>query len=148
MAQWVKNLPSVQETQEMWVPTLGWKIPWRRKWQPTPVFFIGKSHKRGAWWAIVQKIAKSRTWLTTGTHTHSMSSFIWVVRRIQFFAVAGSKPCFLPACKLKAILTQRVVCSLPCGLPPSQKSAPLSHIATFWLSLFPPSFNISEVLGD
>ena len=87
MAQWVKNLPSVQETQEMWVPTLGWKIPWRRKWQPTPVFFIGKSHKRGAWWAIVQKIAKSRTWLTTGTHTHSVSSFIWVVGRIQFFTV-------------------------------------------------------------
>ena len=20
------------------------KIPWRRKWQPTPVFFLGKSH--------------------------------------------------------------------------------------------------------
>ena len=21
-----------------------WKIPWRRKWQPTPVFLPGKSH--------------------------------------------------------------------------------------------------------
>ena len=26
-------------------PRLG-KIPWRRKWQPTPVFFPGKSHRR------------------------------------------------------------------------------------------------------
>jgi len=24
-----------------------WKIPWRRKWQPTPVFLPGKSH--GEW---------------------------------------------------------------------------------------------------
>ena len=26
--------------------SLGWvgKIPWRRKWQPTPVFLPGKSH--------------------------------------------------------------------------------------------------------
>ena len=21
-----------------------WKIPWRRKWQPTPVFLLGESH--------------------------------------------------------------------------------------------------------
>ena len=27
------------------------KIPWRRKWQPTPVFLPGKSLERGAWWA-------------------------------------------------------------------------------------------------
>ena len=34
VAQRVKRLPAMQET---WVP---WdrKIPWRRKWQPTPVF--------------------------------------------------------------------------------------------------------------
>ena len=26
------------------------KIPWRRKWQPTPEFLLGKSHGREAWW--------------------------------------------------------------------------------------------------
>jgi len=27
------------------------KIPWRRMWQPTPVFLSGKSHgQRGTWW--------------------------------------------------------------------------------------------------
>ena len=31
----VKNLPAVQEIQ---VQFLGWKAPWRRKWQPTPIF--------------------------------------------------------------------------------------------------------------
>ena len=30
--------------QEMWVWSLGWKIPWRRKRQPTPVFLPGESH--------------------------------------------------------------------------------------------------------
>ena len=34
----VKNLPAIQETQEMWVQHLGQEDPWRRKWQPTPVF--------------------------------------------------------------------------------------------------------------
>ena len=41
VAQMVKNLPAVQETRfEPWVG----KVPWRRKWQPTPVFLPGKSH--------------------------------------------------------------------------------------------------------
>ena len=26
------------------VQSLGWRIPWRRKWQPTPVFLPEKSH--------------------------------------------------------------------------------------------------------
>ena len=27
MAQWVKNLSAMQETQEMWVQSLGWEDP-------------------------------------------------------------------------------------------------------------------------
>ena len=34
------------------------KIPWRRKWQPTPVFLPGKPH-RGAWWASLWGHAES-----------------------------------------------------------------------------------------
>ena len=30
--------------QETPVQSLGWKFPWRRKWQPTPVFLPGKSY--------------------------------------------------------------------------------------------------------
>ena len=37
----VKNLLAVRET---WVQSLVGKIPWRRKWQPTPVFLPGKFH--------------------------------------------------------------------------------------------------------
>ena len=37
------------------------KIPWRRAWQPTPVFLPGESPDRGAWWATVHRVAKNRT---------------------------------------------------------------------------------------
>ena len=29
---------------ETWVQSLGWEVPWRRKWQPTPVLLPRKSH--------------------------------------------------------------------------------------------------------
>ena len=43
VAQMVKRLPAMQETQ---LQSLGWEISWGRKWQPTPVFLPGKSHGR------------------------------------------------------------------------------------------------------
>ena len=44
MAQLVKNLPAMQETQEMWVWALGQKDPLEEEMQPTPVFLPEKSH--------------------------------------------------------------------------------------------------------
>ena len=41
VALMVENLPAMQETQ---VPSLGWEDPWRREWQPTPVFLPGESY--------------------------------------------------------------------------------------------------------
>ena len=43
MAQWVKNLPAKQETQETQVQSWVGKILWRRKWQLISVFLSGKS---------------------------------------------------------------------------------------------------------
>ena len=37
------------------------KIPWGRKWQPTPVFLPGESRGKGAWQAIVHGVAKRQT---------------------------------------------------------------------------------------
>ena len=36
---------------------------WRRKWQPTPVFWPRESQGRGAWWAAISGVAQSQTWL-------------------------------------------------------------------------------------
>ena len=41
MAQMVKNLPTMQET---WFDPWVGKIPWRRKWQPTPIFLPEEFH--------------------------------------------------------------------------------------------------------
>ena len=41
MAQIVKNLPAMQETQ---VLSLGQEIHWRREWLLTPLFLPGKIH--------------------------------------------------------------------------------------------------------
>ena len=40
VAQMVKNLPAMWET---WVRSLVGKIPWRRAWQPPPVFLPRES---------------------------------------------------------------------------------------------------------
>ena len=37
----VKNPPAMQET---WVWSLVWKIPWRKRREPTPIFLLEKSH--------------------------------------------------------------------------------------------------------
>ena len=46
MAQTVKSPAAKPET---WVRSLVGKIPWRRAWQPAPVFLPGESHGRRSW---------------------------------------------------------------------------------------------------
>ena len=40
----VKNLPASVGDRSQGVHLWVGKIPWRRKWQPTPVFLPGESH--------------------------------------------------------------------------------------------------------
>ena len=46
-----------------WTPGLG-MIPWRRKWQPTPVFLPGKFHGKRSLEASVHGVTKSQTQLS------------------------------------------------------------------------------------
>ena len=49
-------MPSMPAMRETWVQSLSWEdpleegmaIPWRRAWQPTPVFLPGESQGRGS----------------------------------------------------------------------------------------------------
>ena len=63
----VKNPPAkMQETRfDPWVG----KIPWRRAWQPTPVFLPGESHGQKSPWATVHRVTKSQTQLSNYTTT-------------------------------------------------------------------------------
>ena len=93
------------------------KIPWRRTWQPTPVFLLGESHRQrtrlgygpqscregngtplqssclespmdgGAWWAAVHGVTKSWTWPSNFTFTFHFHA---LVRKWQ------PTPVFLP----------------------------------------------------
>ena len=54
-----KNLLAMRETQETQFHPWVRKIPWRRKWQPSPVFCLENSLDRGALWTIVRRAAES-----------------------------------------------------------------------------------------
>ena len=55
------------------------KMPWRRKWQPTPVVLPGNPIDRGAWQAIVYGATKSQIGLSTHIHTHwLMFAKLWI----------------------------------------------------------------------
>ena len=44
------------------------KILWRRAWLSTPIFLLGESLDRGAWWTTVHGVAKSPIWLKHTQH--------------------------------------------------------------------------------
>ena len=55
---------------DLWVR----KIPWRRKWQPTPVFSSGKVHGHRSLMGIVHGLQRVRDdWMTKDTHTRYRS---------------------------------------------------------------------------
>ena len=61
VAQWSRILLPVQETQEMWVRSLGQKDPLEWKWQPTPVFLPENPMDGGGWQAAICGDTKSWT---------------------------------------------------------------------------------------
>ena len=67
MAQMLKNLPTMEEIKPRFEPWVG-KIPWKRKWQSTPVFLPGKSHGR-------RKLAGHNPW--GGRTPHSWAGHSW-----------------------------------------------------------------------
>ena len=58
VAQTLNALPAMQETRfDSWVG----KTPWRREWQPIPVFLLENPMDRGAGRVTVHGVAKSQT---------------------------------------------------------------------------------------
>ena len=61
MAQQVKNLPALQETQEVWVQSLGQDNPLQEEnGNPLQYSRLKNPVDRGAWQATVHRVAKSR----------------------------------------------------------------------------------------
>ena len=64
VAQWVKNLPAVEEVQTdtSLIPRLG-RSPGRGHENPPQYSRLENPMDRGSWWATVHRVAKSWTWL-------------------------------------------------------------------------------------
>ena len=62
---------------DLWVR----KIPWRSKWQPLQYPCLENSRDRGAQWATVHRIAKSRTWLKQLSRQVVGRWLFWLQRR-------------------------------------------------------------------
>ena len=92
------------------------KIPWRRKWQPTPVFLPGKSMDRGAWLATVHAVTKSWTWLSMSINYKQPRVAASVKREISplfhllWFSYCGPLHRFLFVC---LFVCNCFVCFLP-----------------------------------
>ena len=70
VAQMVKHLSTMWETQ---VRSLVGKILWRRKWQPTPVLLLGKSH---GWRRLIGYSPWGCKQLDTTEQLHFLSFFL------------------------------------------------------------------------
>ena len=65
VAQTVKNLPEMQETRGL-IPGSE-RFPWKRKWQPTPVFLSGEFQGQGGLQSMgSQKVKHTDTLLICG----------------------------------------------------------------------------------
>ena len=87
MAQNVKHLSAMRET---WIHSLGREDPWRRKWQPAPVFLSGKFRGRRSpvgYSPWGRKESDTTEWL----HFHFHFLIAWRSQNCQSAHHAGSQ---------------------------------------------------------
>ena len=63
----VKNLSACGNHRRLMFCPWVRKIPWRRAWQPTPVFLPGECHRQRAWQVTVNGVTNSQTQLNDRT---------------------------------------------------------------------------------
>ena len=67
----MKSIPNLPAMQEIWVQSLGWEdSPGEGNGTPLQYSCLGNPMDRGAWWATVHRVAKTRTRLSS-YHFHS-----------------------------------------------------------------------------
>ena len=82
MAQWIKNPLQCRGHRRQGFHPWVRKIPWRRKWQPTPVFLLGQSHSQ---WGLGP--TKSQTGVSTASGQAGGNLLHMVL--LSLFASAG-----------------------------------------------------------
>ena len=73
---------------DLWVG----KIPWRRKWKPTPVFLLGESHGQRSLTARVQEVSESGTTDQLSMHARPSKLATRFLSRNHIISHMGSGP--------------------------------------------------------
>ena len=88
---WLKNLPSMQDTQEMWIQSLGWEDPLEESMATHSGILAWRiTVDRAAWRATVHGVAKSweqLKWLSSLTRVGSQHTAAFIILEID----SGSK---------------------------------------------------------
>ena len=91
------------------------RIPWRRAWQPTPVFLPGESHGQRSLAATVRGVAQSRTGLSASA-TRLRGSYILAslcasreAKSISRVRLCDPMDCSLPGSSIHGIFQARVL---------------------------------------
>ena len=127
--QW-RILLSMQETCRRcgFNPWVG-KIPWSRKWQPTPIFLLGKSHgQRSQAGCSPWACTKSQTPLSSHTHIDKYSKSpthkLWTFKDVNVHLVPArnQKPCQeIAACPPSPIADDPSALLFPTSSPSSSQ---------------------------
>ena len=82
----VKHLPAkARDERDAGIDRWVRKIPWKRKWQPSPAFLPGNPMDGGAWWATACGVAVSDTTDTVvARHIFYFIAVITIVSRHLF----------------------------------------------------------------
>ena len=115
----------MQETQETWVHTLIGKIPWRRKWQPPPVFLPGKFHGQKSLtgyslWGCKESDMTECMLARAHIHTHAHTPTHLSASTHRIFSVQGAR--VYVACSWGPLLPHR-----PPESPPAWPSVICAH---------------------
>ena len=115
------------------------KIPWRRKWQPTPVFLPGKFHGQRSWAGYNprgHKESDKPAWLST----HMVPSLLSLPSPLPSLSLVTGRRAGLPMLRSSFLLAIRFPCDRV------YMSVPLSHfvLASPSAAVSSSPFSISE----
>ena len=126
----------MQETQETRVQSLVGKMPWRRAWQPTPVFLPGESHGQRRLQSMGWKELEMTKQLSTHTGNLPMLPPPWQAgprdprpnSGVSFQGFASEPPCYQH-------FSQKGLLSSPSWMPWSSSTRMSTFMATWQLRI-------------
>ena len=109
-AQTVKNLPAKKET---------WEIPWRREWQSTPAFLLGKFHGQRSLAGYILWGCKR---LEGDLPTKQQRELLCVLVAQSCLTICDPMDCSLPGSSVRGILQARILkwVAMPSSRPRDQ----------------------------